>query len=140
MQANRERKGAETVRVAVIHTQNTLLSGAISKYLRERGELLPQRVIGNSVDEPFLSCKSVGAAVLLMEVTHVPPFTIEERRATIAKVKSACPDCKIALLCDENADPETAEKVADLKKIGVIDNFFYSSVSGEYLAAALEAM
>jgi hypothetical protein len=30
--------------------------------------------------------------------------------------------------------------VADLKKIGVIDNFFYSSVSGEYLAAALESM
>jgi hypothetical protein len=128
------------VRVAVIHTQNTLLSGAISKYLLDRGELMPQRVIRNSVDEPFLSCKSVDAAVLLMEVTRVPPFTIGERRATIAKVKSACPECKIALLCDENADPETAEKVADLKKVGVIDNFFYSSVSGEYLAAALEAM
>jgi len=128
------------VRFAVIHTQNTLLSGAISNYLRERGELIPQRVTENTGNEPFASCQSVNAAVLLMEVTRLPPFTFEERKATIAQVKAACPNCRIALLCDENADWNTAEKVADLKKLGIIDNFFYSSVSGEYLAAALAAM
>jgi hypothetical protein len=140
MRHTNESREAVKVRIAVISTQNTLLSGAISKYLCERGDLMPQRVIRNSDDEPFLSCRSVNAAVLLMEVTRMPPFTIEARKATIAKVRAACPTCKIALLCDENADPETAEKVAELRKIGAIDNFFYSSVSGEYLAAALEAM
>jgi len=128
------------LRAAVLHMQNNLLSGAIAKYLRERGELMPQRVIRNSGDEPLLSCRSVSASVLLMEVTRIPPFTIGERRAVIAKVRAACPECRIALLCDENADRDTAEKVADLKKAGVIDNFFYSSVSGDYLAAALESM
>lgn len=128
------------MKVAVLQMQNNLLSGAIAEYLKERGELMPQRVTRRSGDEPLLSCKSVNAAILLMEVTRVPPFTIEERKAAIAKIRAACPACRIALLCDENADRDTAEKVADLKKIGVIDNFFYSSVSGEYLAAALESM
>lgn len=128
------------MKAAVLQMQNNLLSGAIAKYLEERGELMPQRVVTNSGDEPLMSCKSVNAAVLLMEVSRVPPFTLEQRKTAIAKVRAACPGCRIALLCDENADRDTAEKVADLKKLGVIDSFFYSSVSGDYLAAALESM
>ena len=61
------------LRVGVISTQNGLLSGALVKYLQERGEIL-------------------------------------------------------------------AERVKDAKKNGVVDGFFYSSVSGEYLAAALDSL
>ena len=128
------------MRIGIISTQNGLLSGALMKYLIERGEILPQRILSTDPDEPFNTCLSLNADILLMEVTRVPHYTLEERMKTIREIRHAIPKCRIALLCDENADQELAEQVKDAKKNGLIDGFFYSSVSGEYLAAALDSM
>ena len=129
------------MKIIVISMMNRLLSGAIIKYLRERGELMPIRVIDfNKRDEPYITCKSHDAKILLMETMRVSPFTLEERLETAKKTRETLPDCKIVLLCDENADPDMAEEVKDAKKIGLIDSFFYSSVSGEYLSAMLDAL
>ena len=128
------------MRIGVISTQNGLLSGALIKYLNERGEIMAQRVLKAGSDEPYATCFSLNADIVLMEVTRVPNYTLPERMGTIKKLRSDLPECKIALLCDENADRELAEKIKEAKKNGVIDGFFYSSVSGEYLAAALDSM
>ena len=128
------------MRIGVISTQNGLMSGALIKYLNERGEIMAQRILTSDPDEPFSTCCSLDADILLMEVTRVPHYTLEERMKTIVRIRSELPDCKIALLCDENADQELAEQIKDAKKNRVIDGFFYSSVSGEYLAAALDSM
>ena len=128
------------MRIGIISTQNGLLSGALMKYLEERGEIMPQRILSSDPDEPFKTCLSLNADILLMEVTRVPHYTLAERMTTISEVRHKIPKCKIALLCDENADQELAEQVKDAKKNGLIDGFFYSSVSGEYLAAALDSM
>ncbi|MDY3249812.1 MAG: hypothetical protein SOX32_05620 [Candidatus Choladocola sp.] len=128
------------MRIGVISTQNGLLSGALMKYLEERGEILPQRILTADQDEPYNTCRSLHADILLMEVTRVPHYTLEDRMKTIKLIRRDIPRCKIALLCDENADQELAEQVKDAKKNGTIDGFFYSSVSGEYLAAALDSM
>ena len=128
------------MRIGVISTQNGLLSGALIKYLGERGERLAQRILSSDPDEPYSTCRSLNADILLMEVTRVPHYTLEERMNTIKRIRLDIPKCKIALLCDENADQELAEQVKDAKKNGVIDGFFYTSVSGEYLAAALDSM
>ncbi|MDD7077464.1 MAG: hypothetical protein PUI42_04955 [Lachnospiraceae bacterium] len=128
------------MRIGIISTQNGLLSGALMKYLEERGEIMPQRILSSDPDEPFKTCLSLNADILLMEVTRVPLYTLAERMTTISEVRRKIPKCKIALLCDENADQELAEQVKDAKKNGLIDGFFYSSVSGEYLAAALDSM
>lgn len=129
------------MRIIVISMANRLLSGAIIKYLRERGELFPIRVNDcNKRDEPYDTCKSHNADILLMETLKMPDFTLDERLETAKLVKEDLPNCKIALLCDENANPDIAEKVKNAKKLGLIDSFFYSSVSGEYLAAMLDAL
>ncbi|HZJ56932.1 MAG TPA: hypothetical protein VFD89_01690 [Clostridia bacterium] len=129
------------MKIVVISMINRLLSGAIIKYLRERGELMPIRVMDCSKkNEPYITCKSHEANILLMEVMKISPFTLEERLKTAAKMKKSLPHCKIVVLCDENADPDMAEKVKEAKKMGFIDSFFYSSVSGEYLAAMLDAL
>lgn len=91
-------------------------------------------------DEPLSSCKALCASVLLMEVSRIPPYTLDKRLQTAHQVRVEMPGCKIALLCDDNADPDTAESVKNAKKMGLIDTFFYSSVSGEYLASALDAL
>lgn len=128
------------MRVSVISTQNGLLSGALVKYLQERGETVPQRVLTPGPGEPLATCRAVGADILLMEVTRLSPYTFAERQETVTQVRSILPACKIALLCDENADRALAEQVKAAKKSGLIDGFFYTSVSGEYLADALDTL
>ena len=129
------------MKIIVISMQNGLLSGAIAKYLCERGEMMPERVLNHSrKDEPCSTCKSLGASVLLMDTSRIPPFTLENRLETAKNVRRQIPGCKIALLCDDSADPETAERVKNAKKMGLIDGFFHSSVTGEYLAAALDTL
>lgn len=121
--------------------QNDLLSGAIIKYLRERTGLSPMRLTDFKKEgEPFDSCKILKARILLMDVTQVPPFTLERRFETARRVREELPDCKIALLCDETADPDAAQRVTEAKKLGNIDAFFFYSVTGEYLADALDAL
>ena len=131
-------KGGIRLRVVVLSTQNTLLSGSIIKYLQERGELLPQRV--QDPEKVFDTVEALKAGVLLMEVTRLPQYSLEARLSVVHRLRERELPCKVALLCDENADRETAEKVKDAKKMGLIDCFFYSSVSGEYLAAVLDCL
>lgn len=120
---------------------NRLLSGAIAKYLQERGELLPLKVNDyTKQNEPCATCNSHQADILLMETGPLPFFTLSRRLETAEQVRKNLPHCKIVLLCDEKANPDTAEKVKDAKKMGLIDGFFYSSVSGEYLAAMLDSL
>ena len=69
------------MRIAVISTQNRLLSGAIIKYMQERSELRPVRILEDNDEEPLKTCKSVQADVLLMEVNQIPPFTFSQRRS-----------------------------------------------------------
>lgn len=129
------------MKTIVISMVNRLLSGAVIKYLVERGELMPIRITDyNKENEPYNTCKSHNADVLLMEAIRMNPFTLEERLEIAQEVRKTLPNCKIVLLCDENADPNMAEQVKSAKKLGLIDCFFYSSVSGEYLAAMLDAL
>ena len=75
-----------------------------------------------------------------MEVNQIPPFTFSQRRSAAAQIRKCLPSCRIAFICDENADPEDAKKVKELNKEGGIDTFFYSSVTGEYLVDMLDTL
>ena len=84
------------MRIVVISTQNRLLSGAIIKYMQERSELQPVRILEDNSEEPIKTCRSVHADVLLMEVTRMPPFTFEQRKSAASRIREifACmQDC-----------------------------------------------
>ncbi len=111
------------------------------KYLIERGEMLPTQILDHRKgNEPYNTCMTLNADVVLMEISRLRHFTLEERLETIKKLRSNLKKCKIALLCDEHAEPDLAEKVKDIKAMGLIDGFFHSSVTGEYISAALDAL
>lgn len=128
------------MKICVISVQNCLLSGAIVRYMSERGEMQAVRITGYRKGEPFETCRSLDADVLLMEAAHSNGFTLDERMETIRQIRQQLPKCKIALLCDENADRSLAGQVRQKKKEGLIDGFFYASVSGDYLIDALDAL
>ena len=75
-----------------------------------------------------------------MEVTRVQSTALETRLNEGKQIRKLVPGCKIVLLCDEKISPEIAHEVIEAKRNGQIDAFYYSSLTGKYLMAALYAL
>jgi hypothetical protein len=86
------------------------------------------------------ACVACNADLVLMEVTHTAHANLEGRLLEGEQIRQLVPGCKIVLLCDENVSPDIAREVVAAKRSGRIDAFYYSSVTGKYLVAALYAL
>jgi len=129
------------VKTIVVSIQNGLLNEAIIKILSESGEFnaIPAAKISKNGDISE-SCKLISADMTLMSVSNSNGDSIEKRLKEINDLRESLPDCKIALMCDENTYPELANEVTKIKRDKKIDSFFYSSVSANYLTAVLSSM
>ena len=123
-----------------VSIQNGLLAEGIVRMLNENGEFRPFRITSPKKNGVVSNCQLHGAEILLAEVSYASGATIDGRLAEARALRKELPECKIAFLCDENSSPEIAKEVMTAKKDGIIDAFFYSSVTTKYLAAALEAL
>ena len=85
-------------------------------------------------------CRVYKPFVLVMEVTAYTPWLLSERLKLRDEVKAVCPDCKIALIVDYNTEKQAAKDIRDAKKNGIIDQFFYGSMTAEYLMDQIYAM
>ena len=85
-------------------------------------------------------CRVYKPFVLVMEVTAYTPWLLSERLKLRDEVKTTCPDCKIALIVDSNTERQAAKDIRDAKKNGIIDQFFYGSMTSEYLKDQIYAM
>lgn len=125
----------------VVSIQNGLLAEAITGMLSDSGEFQTFRVpVGNKKNDVVHSCEMFSADILLSEVSYAAGTTVETRMREVKDVRRKLPGCKIVLLCDENSAPDIAHEVTLAKKDRLIDNFFYSSVTGKYLLAALVSL
>lgn len=125
----------------VVSIQNGLLAEAITGMLSDSGEFQPFRIpVGNKKTSVVENCEMLSAEILLAEVSYAVGTTVETRLREVREVKIRTPNCKIVLLCDENSAPDIAREVTLAKKDGLIDNFFYSSVTAKYLLAALASL
>lgn len=124
----------------VLSIQNQLLSEALSGALLKTGDFRPEQVPIDRLQDTACLCRVLRAEILLMDVAGSPDAGLERRLETGQEVRGQVPSCRLALLCDENADPLTAKKVKEAKQMGKIDAFFYASVTIGYLTAALDAL
>ena len=125
----------------VVSIGNGLLAEAITTMLTDSGEFQPYRVpVGSKKDDVVAHCKMLSADMLIAEVSYASCMSIGTRMSEAKRLRFIYPECQIVLLCDENSSPEIARQVMLAKKDGVIDAFFYSSVTVKYLLAALEAL
>ena len=127
------------MREIVVSMQNTLLSEAVARSLAETGESRVEQVLPGKTGDTFSLCRAVQADILLMEVSRLPAYTLENRLKLIECVRRALPNCKFVLLCDENSDPELSHRVMIVRQDRLIDAFLYASVTPAYLTAALDA-
>lgn len=128
------------MRNIVVCIGNGLLSEAIIKMLQCSGEFKPFRIVTQKKNNIAADCEALSADILLMDVSYASNMTFDTRIMEAKKVKERIPSCKLVMLCDENASPDIARQVANAKKDGMIDCFFFSSVTANYLTAALATL
>lgn len=124
----------------VVCIGNGLLSEAIIKMLKNSGEFKPFRVLIQKNSNIANDCEVLSADILLLDVSYASGTTMETRLNEVKQVREKIPPCKLVMLCDENSAPDIAREVANAKKDGLIDAFFYSSVTEKYLTAALASL
>lgn len=120
---------------------NHVFSDGVILMLKLTGDFRPFAIPASPPDTILRDCLAIDAEILLMDVS--PTFqetTLKGRLKTIKEIRREMPKCKIVILCDEVAYPELAREVMRTKQLGQIDGFFYASVTGDYLAAALDAL
>ena len=124
----------------VVCIGNGLLSEAIIRMLKSSGEFKPFRELVQKKSNIANDCEALSSDILLLDVSYASGTTMETRLKEVKQVREKIPPCKLVMLCDENAAPDIACAVANAKKDGLIDAFFYSSVTEKYLTAALASL
>ena len=100
----------------LLSVQNNLLSEAIQNALVKKGRFCIENVSPNQDGKILDLCIAERVDVLLMDVTRLADSTIEKRLELCGKVKEYLPSCKTALLCDEQAYPDLADRVKQAKQ------------------------
>ena len=127
------------MRKIVVDMQNFLFADSVATAFRSSGYDID--VIRTESQKDTLElCQVYKPYVLIMEVTSYTPWKLDERLNLREQVKAVCPECKIALIVDSNTERQAAKDIRDAKKNGLIDQFFYGSMTAEYLMDQIYAM
>ena len=123
----------------VVDIQNFLFADSIAAAFRNSDYDIDV-VRAETPNDTVELCQMYKPFVLVMEVTGYTPWLLCDRLRLRDEVKSVCPDCKIALLVDSNTEKQAAKDIRDAKKNGIIDQFYYGSMTSEYLMDQIYAM
>ena len=123
----------------VVDIQNFLFADSIAAAFRNSDYDIDV-VRAETPNDTVELCQMYKPFVLVMEVTGYTPWLLCDRLRLRDEVKSVCPDCKIALLVDSNTEKQAAKDIRDAKKNGIMDQFFYGSMTSEYLMDQIYAM
>lgn len=127
------------MRKIVVDMQNFLFADSVATAFR-RSDYDIDVIRTESPKDTLELCQVYQPYVLMMEVTSYTPWKLSERLKLQDKVKAVCPGCKIALIVDSNTEKQAAKDIRDAKKNGLIDQFFYGSMTAEYLMDQIYAM
>ena len=127
------------MRKIVVDMQNFLFADSVATAFRSSGYDIDV-IRTESPKDTLELCQVYKPYVLIMEVTSYTPWKLDERLNLREQVKAVCPECKIALIVDSNTERQAAKDIRDAKKNGLIDQFFYCSVTAEYLMDQIYAM
>ena len=121
----------------VVNTQNFMFADMIKRTLE--GDDFSVTVV-EKPERLMQEFNRTAANIVLMEVTGYTPWKIEERMKLRHQINQIDPECKIAFLVDEKANPAVAKKVRQAKTDGLIDQFIYTSISASYLLGVMETL
>ncbi len=119
--------------------RNTLLAEAITSLLSKMNPAF--EIVEEKNAELFCSILATYLPdVVVIEVKEMIPHTLSDWLVRIHLIKQKVPNCKIALIVDDESYPELAELVKKEKSKGTVDAFFYSSSGLKYLVDAIDSL
>ena len=124
---------------AILAIRNTLILEAVMNSLKESGFLV-KKASSQETDKILAIMNALLADFLIMDVTRCGDGTFDQRMETVLAAKKQNPSVKIALLCDNVSNEESAYRIKQAKEEGKIDAFFYESVPSDYLADVLDSL
>ena len=127
------------MRKIVIDMQNYLFADAVATAFKNSDYDI-EVIRAESPRDTVELCQVYEPFALVMEVTGYTPWKLGERLKLRDRVRELCPECKIALMVDSNTERQAAKDIRDAKKDGLIDQFFYGSMTAEYLMDQIYAM
>ena len=133
------RKGEGSMRKILVDMQNFLFADSVATDFRSSDYDIDV-ICTESPKDTLELCQVYKPYVLIMEVTSYTPWKLDERLKLQEQVKAVCPKCKIALIVDSNTERQAAKDIRDAKKNGLIEQFFYGSMTAEYLMDQIYAM
>lgn len=123
----------------IVAVQNTLVSEVLVNALQKR-EMLVETALVDTPDGIADLCDVFLSDVLVMDVTRFGSGTFDNRMQTAAHVRQNNPQMRVCLVCDNVSDAELSFRVANARKMGRIDTFFYQSVPSDYIADVIGTM
>ena len=123
----------------VVDMQNFLFADAVGNAFKNSDYDIDV-VRAESPKDTVELCQVFKPFALVMEVTGYTPCMLCERLKLRNEIKTVCPECKIALIVDSNTEKQAAKDIRDAKKDGLIDQFFHSSMTAEYLMDQIYSM
>ena len=123
----------------VVDMQNFLFADAVANAFKNSDYDIDV-VCAESPKDTVELCQVFKPFALVMEVTGYTPWMLCERLKLRNEIKTVCPECKIALIVDSNTEKQAAKDIRDAKKDGLIDQFFHSSMTAEYLMDQIYSM
>ena len=96
--------------------------------------------MSDAPDKTAELCRVIQPHILMMEITGQALWSLKERLAICREVRRYAPNCKFIFTVDEKANAETAKKVVECKKTGLIDCFIYNTISSSYMTAVLDSL
>ena len=124
---------------AILAIRNTLILEAVMNSLKESGFLV-KKASSQETDKILAIMNALLADFLIMDVTRCGDGTFDQRMETVLAAKKQNPSVKIALLCDNVSNEESAYRIKQAKEEGKIDAFFYESVPSNYLVDVIDSL
>ena len=125
---------------SVISMSSSFYSDSILAALDRTGNFRAKNLPPGGRERLAGLCREFDADLVILGISWVQGFRLEERRDAIVDIRDTLPGCKIVLYVDEAANPDQLEGIKSLRFARLIDAFVYASCTMEYLIDTLESV
>lgn len=124
----------------VIGMKNRLMAESVELAFLRQPDYRVERVDILDPGRLQAACEAVQADVLLMDVSRVCGNTLDAKLAAVGQIKESLPHLKVALICDTTSDDTIADRVVAARRAGRIADFYFESVTSDYLVASIDSL
>jgi hypothetical protein len=128
------------MRKLLVNMAGDFYADCAAEAVARRGNFRVEKQRAADAESLQLRLREFPADVLLLGVSVIAGYTVEDRLPLIRSVRSRLPESRIVLFLDERVSAEQTEGVKQLRQARLIDGFLYASNSMEYLVDTLESL